>query len=99
MESREAIQEGGKVKLVWLIIMEVLEEMHLKVQQALYKLEAGDLKKLCGGLPEIEDVDGKTKRQLIRRILNYLESSDVADTEDGGMAVPDWEDVKGKEGR
>ncbi len=67
--------------------MEVLEEMHLKVQQALYKLEAGDLKKLCGGLPEIEDVDGKTKRQLIRRILNHLESSDVADTEDSGMAV------------
>ena len=68
-------------------IMEALEEAQLKVQQALYKLTADDLKKVCGGLPEIQDFDQKTKRQLIRLILNHLESGAVAESEDGGMAT------------
>ena len=67
--------------------MEALEEIHLKVQEALYKLEAEDLRKVCGDLPEVQDFDGKTKRQLIRLILNCLESDAVTTLEDGGMAA------------
>ena len=57
------------------------------MQQALYKLEAEDLRKVCGGLPEIQDFDRKTKRQLIRIILNFLESDEISTSEDGGMAT------------
>ena len=64
-----------------------MEATHLKVQQALYKIEAEDLRKVCGGLPEIQDIDGKTKRQLIRIILNFLESDEISTSENGGMAT------------
>jgi hypothetical protein len=66
--------------------MEVLEEAHLKVQQQLYQLPSDSLKKVCGSI-DLEDFDGKTKRQLIRLILNYLESDAVTQLEDGGMAI------------
>ena len=69
------------------VIMETLEETQLEVQQELYQLDADNLRKICGSLPEIQDFDEKTKRQLIRLILNHLESDEVAELEDGGMAT------------
>ena len=44
------------------------------------------MQKVCGGL-EIEGVEGKTKRQLIRLILDHLESDTVTKSEDNGMTI------------
>ena len=67
--------------------METLEKTQLEVQQDLYQLDADNLRKICGSIPEIQEFDEKTKRQLIRLILNHLESDEVAELEDGGMAT------------
>ena len=66
--------------------MEALEEAHLTVQQGLYDLSAENLRKVCEGL-EVSGVEGKTKRQLIRLILDHLDSEKVSTTEDEGMTV------------